>query len=232
MKLRMYIVLMIFGVAVLSCKGTKEKVRQPPVNTMDNTPATILVNGKMNSMLYIGIPNTVRLQTCGKAENITISTSASPEDFVIEKIDDAEYTFLPKKIINNLQITLTTNNGSEIYPFYTQRLPDPIAKISRNKANAIMQTGEFKAQAGLYCVLENFLYDVKCDIVGFELGRVDKAGGGLETLINEGARFDKAVRQLILACQPGDIYLFTNIKGSCPGDIAARKLNTLTVFVR
>ena len=40
-------------------------------------------------------------------------------------------------------------------------------------------------------------------------------------------RFGSAAQRLVDMASPGDIYYFENIKARCPGDPAARKINSL-----
>jgi hypothetical protein len=49
---------------------------------------------------------------------------------------------------------------------------------------------------------------------------------------NRGARFGAQAARLVKIATPGDIYYFENIKARCPGDPAARKINSLVFKIK
>lgn len=54
----------------------------------------------------------------------------------------------------------------------------------------------------------------------------------LAEVTNNGSRFDPAVQPVIDAALPGDTYIFDEIKVRCPGDAAARALESLTFVIK
>jgi len=93
-----------------------------------------------------------------------------------------------------------------------------------------MGSGEFKAQAGVHVILENFEFDATCQVVSFELYYL--ANGQAISTRNRGARFDSDCRQLIRRAKPGDFYFVDNIKVKCPGDMGARRVNSMGFLIK
>ena len=60
-----------------------------------------------------------------------------------------------------------------------------------------------------------------------DLDNNDKKG----TLIRRAA-FSPQTKKLIEAAQPGDVYIFKDVTGKCPGDVAGRRLNPLVFTIK
>ena len=94
-----------------------------------------------------------------------------------------------------------------------------------------MGNGEFKAQGGISAVLENFDFDAKCDMVGFEFTYYPKRQDPI-VVSNSGARWGGQAADMVNKAKPGDAYFFDDIKCKCPGDIAARNIGSIAIKIR
>jgi hypothetical protein len=90
----------------------------------------------------------------------------------------------------------------------------------------VMGSGEFKAQKGLFAVLDNFDFDAKCEIVGYQLVRVPRRQDPL-IAANKGGGYNAEARGIIDQAKAGDTYYFENVKAKCPGDASGRDINQL-----
>jgi hypothetical protein len=90
-----------------------------------------------------------------------------------------------------------------------------------------MSPGKFKAFKGLVALLENFDFDAKCNIAGFQLVRVPRRADP-EVAVNPGGTFNGDSKRILGKAVPGDRYFFENIKCKCPGDVASRDLGTMS----
>lgn len=94
-----------------------------------------------------------------------------------------------------------------------------------------MSSGEFKAQGGITPALENFDFDAKCDIVGFQVVRVPKRADAI-IAINRGGRYVAEASRVVTKATAGDRFFFENIKCKCPGDPAPRDLGTMSFSIK
>ncbi len=94
-----------------------------------------------------------------------------------------------------------------------------------------MGNGEFKVHKGIIPILENFDFDITCNVQGFELVRVPKKGD-VQRVVNQGGKYGAQAKNLVNQCQHGDTYYYNNIKVKCPGDPAARELNGMIFNIR
>ncbi|MBL7809931.1 MAG: hypothetical protein JNN28_19065 [Saprospiraceae bacterium] len=100
-------------------------------------------------------------------------------------------------------------------------IPIPEPMLGSNKRHDPRPNGEFKTQGGLALVLSKFDFDLKCDIVYFDLQYITK---NMDSVVkrNTGARWNSEVQELINKAKPGDIYVFYHIAYRCGCDPMVR----------
>ena len=79
--------------------------------------------------------------------------------------------------------------------------------------------------------LDNFDFDAKCNIQGFNLVKVAKRSDPVE-VTNSSGRFASKAANLVRSAKPGDTFYFENVKARCPGDKAGRKINSLVFRIK
>jgi hypothetical protein len=94
-----------------------------------------------------------------------------------------------------------------------------------------MGNGEFKAQTFVDAVLENFDFEARCEIVGFEFTYLPKRQDPI-VRTNGGKRFSGDVSEQVNKARPGDTFFFDDIKCKCPGDPAARNIGGLAFKIK
>ena len=94
-----------------------------------------------------------------------------------------------------------------------------------------MGNGTFKAQRGVIAALDNFDFDARCNIMGFNLVRVAKRQDP-EMAVNRGGTYGGEAKALVNKAKPGDKYFFENVKAKCPGDPAGRKINDMVFNIK
>ena len=189
----------------------------------------VFINAIKMNVLYIGVDNPVRLELAG-----VNPTEIRAEIFggagKIQKSGDKDYIVTVTKP-GAVKIKLSgTGLQPREFDYIAKRIPDPIARLS-NSTGGMMGTGEIKAQGGLGAFLDNFDFDARCNIQGFNLTRIPQRADPVE-VVNAGPRFNANSIRLIRNAKPGDVYYFTNVKAKCPGDIAGRKINSLVFKIR
>ena len=181
---------------------------------------------KMN-VFYIGVDNPVSVAAAGVSSNDVrvsfsgpISGSGSGSKWNVKANSPGE----AKVTVSANGQTLTSRD------FKVKRIPDPVAKLGKS-LDGSMGNGEFKAQRGVIAWLENFDFDAKCNIQGFELVRVPKRQDPI-SVVNRGGTFGSDAKRIVGQAKPGDQYYFSNVKARCPGDSAGRKINSMVFRIK
>ncbi|HMO40942.1 MAG TPA: gliding motility protein GldM [Saprospiraceae bacterium] len=183
---------------------------------------------KMN-VLYIGVDNPVSVAAAGVSSN-DLRVSASGGGINMRASSTGKYNVT---VSQPGEAKITVSGGGltpTTFSFRVKRIPDPVPRLGRSSGGS-MGNGEFKAQEGLIALLENFDFDARCDIQGYDLVYIAKREDAVDSS-NPGARFNERSRRLADRAKPGDTYYFRNIKARCPGDSAGRDIGTMVFDIR
>lgn len=180
---------------------------------------------KMN-VFYIGVDNPISVSAAGVSSNdvrvsasgVTVSAQGGGK-FNVRATTPGE-----------AKLTVSGGGASQTFNYRVKRIPDPAPRLGKYKGGQL-GNGEFKAQGGISAVLENFDFDAKCDMVGFEFTHYPKRQDPI-VVSNSGARWSGQAADLVNKAKPGDAYFFDDIKCKCPGDIAARNIGSIAIKIR
>ncbi len=181
---------------------------------------------KMN-VFYVGVENPLSLSAAGvPSTEIRIEATGAN----LNKVSNGKYIVKPTKI-GKSKITVS-GGGLEptIFNYRVKRIPDPQIMIGTQKGGS-MSAAEFKVHPGIRAHLENFDFEARCNIQGFELTRVPKRGN-VQSELNRGGTYAGATKRLVQAVTSGDIYYFEKIKVRCPGDQVGRKMNGMIFKIK
>ncbi|MBP7699175.1 MAG: gliding motility protein GldM [Saprospiraceae bacterium] len=190
-------------------------------------PSVACSADKMN-VFYIGVDNPITVSLAGASSN-SLNVNGTGPISVSKASGNNKYTVVAKAP-GDATISVSSGNIKGSFPFRVKRIPDPVAKLSQSNGGA-MGNGEFKAQGGVSAVLENFDFDAKCQIQGFNLTRAPRREDPVSKE-NAGGRYAGDVQRLIDMAKPGDTYYFENVKARCPGDPAGRKINDMVFKIK
>ena len=84
---------------------------------------------------------------------------------------------------------------------------------------------------GIFADLDNFDFDARCRIQGFNLTYIARRQDPIE-VSNMGERYGQQARILVNRAKPGDTYCFYNVRAKCPGDVVSRKINSLFFMIK
>ncbi len=183
---------------------------------------------KMN-VFYIGVENPVAISAAGvPSAQLKVEAAGGGIDLVRQG---------GGKFVANVkspgEANITLSGGGlppTNFKFRVKRIPTPVPMLSDKRGGA-MPNGVFKAQQGVIPVLEGFEFDAKCSIQGYNLVRVAPRQDA-QIVTNTGGKFSPQASGLIQQAKPGDRYLFEQIKGRCPGDVAARDLGDMSFQIK
>lgn len=199
-------------------------------------PSVTASPDKMN-VFYVGVDNPISLAAAGISSN-DLSVSITGGGATIKPAGGKG-----KYIVNATRPT-TSGKFCEIrlfdqrknrvlasFPFRVKDIPDPIVQLANGRTDGVIKAAEMRVMRGIMAVLENFDFDAKCKIQGFTMYYTAKGKAPVE-LINSGGRFNGKIKQLVEQAATGDIFIFTNVKGRYPKDVADRKLTGLAFIIR
>jgi len=183
---------------------------------------------KMN-VFYIGVENPISVSAAGVSSN-ELNVTGSGSGIQLRSTGPGKYIVTATQP-GDAKITLSGGGlAASTFDYRVKRIPNPVAKVA-NKQGGQMSPGEMKVQPGMVAVLEGFDFDAKCSIESFRMIRT-RRGDDPALTNNNGPAFNPQAQQILNDARPGDQYLFTDVKGKCPGDATSRELNTLVFTIR
>jgi hypothetical protein len=186
------------------------------------------------NVFYIGVDNPVEISAAGvPSAQVNVSMSGSGGGSISRNSDgtfNVKVTGPPTAVGQFARINVTAPGLSAGKDFRVKRIPNPTARLSE-KAGGGMSPGEFKAQAGVGAFLDNFDFDAKCNIEGYQLVRVAKRADP-EFATNKGGRYGDEAQRLVDKATAGDRFFYDNVKARCPGDAAGREINSMVFTIR
>lgn len=182
---------------------------------------SVTVSADMMNVLYVGVENPVSIAAAGvptgqikvEAEGVTLLPKSA-----------GKYMATPQKAGKASIIVSGGGLKPTVFEYRIKRIPDPVMVMGNHRGGAL-PVAEFKAQQGVFPLLEGFDFNAKCEVIDFQVVRVRKGEG--QEAINKGPRFGSEARRLIDHAERGDVFYFDSFKVKCPGDIAPRKLGGL-----
>jgi gliding motility-associated protein GldM len=183
---------------------------------------------KMN-VFYIGVDNPISVSAAGVSSN-EVRVSGSGSGISVNGAGGGGKYNVRVTTPGDASLTVSGGGASQTFKYRVKRIPDPTPQIGKKKGGQF-GNGEFKAQGGIAAVLENFDFDVKCEMVGFEFTYLAKRQDAV-TATNSGARWGSQAAAMVEKAKPGDAYFFDDIKCKCPGDVAARNIGSIAVKIR
>ena len=180
---------------------------------------------KMN-VFYLGVENPFSVSAAGVASK---DVRVSSNDVHINKIRNGKYNVKPKRI-GKAKIIVSGGGLETAFEYRVKRIPDPVIRLGRRGQTA-MSPNEFKVFKGLVALLENFDFEARCNIVGFELTRLPEKGNA-NVVKNRGGKYRSEAKALVNQAKYGDTFFFDQIRVKCPGDKASRKINGLSIKIQ
>ncbi len=182
---------------------------------------------KMN-VFYIGVDNPLRVAVTGVPANelsprlVGAGTlTGSNGDYIVTVREPGEVTIQ----IFRKQGAKETLLGEEKYR--VKRIPDPAPKLGGKYSSQTISLKTLVAMPNVEAVLDNFLFDATCEVLGYELTIVPAKKD--PTVLNvQGSRFpQKAFEMFDMLDSLGGAVFMDNIKIKCPGDAATRNVGGL-----
>ncbi len=180
---------------------------------------------KMN-VFYIGVDNPISISAIGfPSKDLKVSMMGGS----ITKRNNAQYIVRVERT-GECKIFVEANGIKKTSRFRVKYIPSPIAKLAGQTGGEIDRE-LFKSELGLNAVLENFDFDARCKVFGFDLSHI-RPKGEIVKLYNEGYRYTMSTKELIRKAETSDLYLFENVMARCPGDTKSRMINSMIFKIK
>lgn len=166
---------------------------------------------KMNVM-YLGIENPINIAISGY-ESSALKVEI-PEDEGSIKGENGNYIVIPKKA-GLLTVTVKAKNEKiKEAKFRVKSIPQPFAVVNRQRGGEITKQDLLK-QKEIFVFLENFDFDVKFDVTGFDISTVNDEGYTISAS-SESNKITQGQLELIKSAKSRSKIIFDNIKAKGP----------------
>lgn len=210
----------------------KSAVPTPHVQpTMSDTSApghvVAIAPLKMN-VFYIGVDNPLRVAAAGiPAGELSPrllgqgTLKGSNGDYTVNVVEPGEVIIQ----IFRKQGGKETLLGEEKYR--VKRIPDPTPKLGGKYTSRSITRQTLLEMSGVEAVLENFLFDATCEILGYELTVLPSKGDPTSINVTGGQFPPRAIQLFDHLDSLGGAVFIDNVKVKCPGDAASRTVGGL-----
>lgn len=193
--------------------------------TVGQPSGAALMLDKMN-VFYIGLPNPVTVSS-GTGDEKTKLT-ASGGGVTLEKSAPGKY-IVRATTVGESNITINADGKTTSYKFRVKTVPTPIATIGGTIKGGKIKSGVIAVQQGVVALLENFDFDVKFEVLGYEY--IYKPNNG-DLVSNKvvGPRFDGAVQGILKSAKSKDLFIIESVKVKGP-DGATKVITGMSVQI-
>ena len=183
------------------------------------------------NVLYIGLPNPLSI-TVSDSKDADVSVQMSHGNvtringnWIAQVTDSKNVTLDVFGKIDGERKKIGTQE------FRVKRVPDPVATLDGVSYDAVISKNSLKRHIGVLARLDDFVFDVKFEIVSYDFTYKTKAGDVFSVNGNIGPAFSNNVKSYISRTEAGDIVFFQNIVVKGP-DKKNRKLNSIVLNVK
>lgn len=206
---------------------------QKPNNGKDGTikvkktgkPMVVVSPTAMN-VLYIGVDNPLDIAVGGYTSDysVTISNGSliGENGKYIAKVSGGTTS----------EVFVHSKNGKQLlgtFKFRVKRVPDPVAKFAGVKGAVSVSKAILVNTSGVIAEMENFEFDLKFEIVSFDV-TISTFAGFIKTETSNSNKITPAQNMLILSVKLGGKLYIENIKAKAP-DGSIRPLSPISIKV-
>ncbi len=193
-------------------------------------PALVVSPTKMN-VLYIGVDNPIDISVPGvPAENIspslsggTLGSGGKKGSYIARVSGGTEATVNVSAKLNG------ENKPMGNFKFRVKRVPDPVSFVAGKKGDDIVSKGELISVQGVIPKLENFDFDLKFEVISFDMSMMLK--GVFVTESSQSNRVTGKMSSLLAAAGTGTKVYFENVRAKGP-DGTVRKIPGVNLKVK
>ena len=171
---------------------------------------------------------------------ITVAVSDVPDSNLllvpslgeISRLGDGHYNWrICRRDTNVATLTILDMAGRQeigVFPYRVVRPPTPVPVLAEGNRGA-MPNGEFKSQGGIAMVCQNTNWDIKAEVIGYDLTYLAKRSDPI-VVHNSGGRYNSHTQDMINRAKPGDCYVFSKFSYRIGCDPLVRYSSETLVF--
>ena len=182
------------------------------------------------SVLFIGVDNPVTISgSGGGAESLDVTIQGGGGQ--LTKTGGGHFTARVNQETDDCVINVKTSDGKNTpVKFRVRSIPNPTPMVGQKESGDV-SAGEFKSQAGVRAILQNFFYETQFNVISFRIvGDGTGFDEGVEEVNNTGAAWNECKR-IINKCKPGSFITIDEIRAIGP-DNRTRKLTPLVYSLK
>lgn len=143
----------------------------------------------------------------------------------------AYFLIHPDKM-GTLKIKIRLKDTTLTKAFRVKPIP-VIGMLSQYSANTDEQIGAavLKAQIGVMALVNCCGFDARCEVLKYEVIRINSLGRAEKTL-NAGGSFEEKTRAIIHKAEAGDLYIFRKIRYRCFENEASKRLDDMIFEIK
>lgn len=212
------------------------KVRKPNSSDFEYYPfelsyvaaeAAVVVSPDKMNVFYIGVDNPVSISVPGYGSD-KVSATMNGNGTITKSSGGGYIVKVTTPGKTSVVVSVKGEDGkTKSFPgkeFRIKRVPDPVAKVGNSPGGKI-PAAQFKVQRGVLAVLENFDFELKFNVVGFEMTYAAKRQD-LITKSAKGPAFTSDMEEFLKRAKPGDVFYLDEIRVQGP-DGQTRKLPSI-----
>lgn|GEM_PF-5225213 len=179
-----------------------------------------LEKNQKSDVVYSGLENPITVEARGVSrQNLQLIPSFgeiktdSSGNFLwkICHLDSSRATLIIKDLAKNKNLDTAV--------FKVKMIPPPVFELAKPPSGF---PGHGEWRGGINAVLSNFPFDIKCEVIEYEVSYLPK-NQDLITKVNKGGRFTGEVYELKQKAKPGDRYTFNKFQFQCGCDETVRR---------
>jgi hypothetical protein len=180
------------------------------------------------NVLYVGVPNPIAV-SAGTA-SIAEITMTCKKGAVVPNEAGQQTLVCTKPGLDTL-IVVAPDGSVGKFNFKIKKLPDPTPKLNGQHVSGSISAEDLKACNEIKPVFDNFGFEPKCTISGFNFSYIPKKQDPV-SLVATNPKFDVKIAEQIVKGKPGDYFMFSNISAKCQGDVTPRILAPLVFLIK
>lgn len=199
-------------------------------------PSNLQLNNLQNNVLYLGIPNPIKVVSNSISSNDLAVYAEGAGDLKIQKSGRYRYLLSPQSTTNmgkfSKLLVKDKNTGKVIQKqsFRVKRLPDPSLALNIGDADGRISVAKLQKATGLLATTPQIPIDFRTEILSFEVYYLPKAGQA-EQFGHQGASFNSKLLGILSKLQAGDQLILMNVRVKQPSDLAARRVTGLSFIL-
>ncbi|MGK0364199.1 MAG: gliding motility-associated protein GldM [Saprospiraceae bacterium] len=182
---------------------------------------SVTVSADKMQVMYIGVDNPISISAAGVSSD---QVQVNAQGVNLRKESNGHFIAKPTR---PGKATITVSGGGlkpTTFEYKVKKIPNPVITLG-GKLGGQMNVAEFKVHRGIIPILENFDFQAKCTVDGFEVTRV--RNGDAVSEMNKDGTYKSGAKRLVNNAKRKDKFYFDKIKVRCPGDVAGRTMNGL-----